>query len=323
MYKRLKSISAKIILLTSVILFTQIITAFTSLYYTKVVLNNIKHINELELPITRILNYSNILYSKVNHTEIPKNQRDIENIDSYLAALSLFNTNDINKNTIEKLNNILNELTKVSVKLTDTVVTADNKLTENLLRIFINNMSELNKITSDLTVVIENKKHKVSDMNQSIVQTIIFTSVLGFVLSIALAGLFLKFIQKEMRTSISKLKNAVQSTDNLSITLSKNSMALSSASQEQAAAIQESVSALSEMSSMISQTGQNAKYTLTTSEDALQKSFEGKQIMERMLFSMSSIQKSNVQLQELSQVIDDINTKTSVINDIVFKTQLL
>src|SRR5690606_33216547 len=90
-----------------------------------------------------------------------------------------------------------------------------------------------------------------------------------------------------------------------------------------AAAIQESVSSLSEMNSMISSTGQNVKLSLETAKDAHEKASEGKGVMEEMARAMSSIQKANQQLEDISRVIAAINEKANVINDIVFKTQLL
>jgi methyl-accepting chemotaxis protein len=95
------------------------------------------------------------------------------------------------------------------------------------------------------------------------------------------------------------------------------------ASIEQAAAIQESVSALTEMGSMIAQTSQNVALSRESSDATRALAENSKQTMERLAHSLSAIQKSNTQLQELQKVIEDINSKTAVINDIVFKTQLL
>jgi len=54
-----------------------------------------------------------------------------------------------------------------------------------------------------------------------------------------------------------------------------------------------------------------------------QKANNGMNVMNQMVESMSSIQQANQQLQQMSEIIQEIGNKTNVINDIVFKTQLL
>ena len=46
-------------------------------------------------------------------------------------------------------------------------------------------------------------------------------------------------------------------------------------------------------------------------------------IMTHLVTSVETIQKSNEQLQDISEIIVQINSKTTVINDIVAKTELL
>jgi methyl-accepting chemotaxis protein len=98
---------------------------------------------------------------------------------------------------------------------------------------------------------------------------------------------------------------------------------LAGSSNEQSAAAQETVSAISEMTSMISQTSEFTKSCedLANKIDVMTK--EGGGTMEHLVSSMELIQDSNVQLQEMSNIIEDVSKKTNVINDIVFKTQLL
>jgi methyl-accepting chemotaxis protein len=50
---------------------------------------------------------------------------------------------------------------------------------------------------------------------------------------------------------------------------------------------------------------------------------DGNRVMERLASSTEAINQANVQLHEMVDIIGEISAKTSVINDIVFKTQLL
>lgn len=99
--------------------------------------------------------------------------------------------------------------------------------------------------------------------------------------------------------------------------------ALSHSSSDQAAAVQETVASMAEMTSMISQTVDYAKDSLGLAQRVTERTEDGGRIMERMVSAMESIQQANEQLQDMANIINEISVKTAVINDIVFKTQLL
>jgi methyl-accepting chemotaxis protein len=101
------------------------------------------------------------------------------------------------------------------------------------------------------------------------------------------------------------------------------SQKVSAASAQQSATVQETVSASAEMNSMILQTNQAARSSLDLARSVSERTEEGKVIMQRMVTSMESIQQANAQLQNIATIITEITSKTAVINDIVFKTQLL
>ena len=133
-----------------------------------------------------------------------------------------------------------------------------------------------------------------------------------------------------MSTSMKKIIGHVEGLNRSNVSLGGTCVKLSGASEvlydsvkEQASAIQESVSALSEMGSMIQQTSKNAKLSLQVSCQVEERSQAGQEIMRKMSSAMIAIEKTNESLQDIAQVIHAINVKTGVINDIVFKTQML
>lgn len=140
---------------------------------------------------------------------------------------------------------------------------------------------------------------------------------LGF-LALATGG-SIKHISKEVEL----LTRSSTSLGSTCMTLGGASEVLSHSTKEQASAIQESVSALSEMASMIQQTAENAKRSLQSSVEVEERSHTGQEIMQRMTHSMGAIEQTNQSLQGIAQIIQTINVKAGVINDIVFKTQLL
>ncbi|MFZ4402578.1 MAG: methyl-accepting chemotaxis protein [Pseudobdellovibrionaceae bacterium] len=132
-----------------------------------------------------------------------------------------------------------------------------------------------------------------------------------------------KHIGRSFMTVSDRLEQNVAQTFEMGQQLGLASGSVAEASNEHSAAIQESISALSEIGSMVSQTVGSAKESLKSSQEVSTKSEEGREVMKDMVSSMASIQQANQQLQSISRIIQEINTKTAVINDIVFKTQLL
>lgn len=151
----------------------------------------------------------------------------------------------------------------------------------------------------------------------------IFGLLISLVVCLTLAFIIAKFIGRSFIAESSKLTDSSVTSHQLSKVLFESSDSVASATVEQSAGIQESVSALSEMGSMISQTATSAKTSMESAQKMNNKAKEGEHIMEEMMYSFRSIQEANQQLQKISSIIQEVSKKTNIINDIVFKTQLL
>lgn len=103
---------------------------------------------------------------------------------------------------------------------------------------------------------------------------------------------------------------------------------------EQAEAVQASSGANHEISSMVTKTAENAGRLATISESSVEAINAGKQQVQSMnesLFAMkeashqskTSIQSSLAELQEIVSYMKQIQTKTTIINEIAFQTKLL
>lgn len=123
--------------------------------------------------------------------------------------------------------------------------------------------------------------------------------------------------------SVAKLESEAQAASASSMHLASASQTVSSGSTEQAAAIQETGASMSEMASMVSRSSTQSMSSQQLARKVKERTDEGCQVMARMVDSMESIQEANAQLQNISNIINDISGKTNIINDIVGKTQLL
>ena len=171
------------------------------------------------------------------------------------------------------------------------------------------------KITSDLKPVFAKAK---SD-SWSMLQTCAF---------ITLAVLVLVFVMmlkpiKILNSITEQLTKAAKESHTTSKKLRDSSHSVSEASSEQSAAVQETVASMTEMNSMVTKTSDLVGKTDETSKELGDLAKDGSKIMEGMSGSMESIHSANEELNSMVDIINDISKKTNIINEIVFKTQLL
>lgn len=130
-------------------------------------------------------------------------------------------------------------------------------------------------------------------------------------------------LSRAFKGAVERLESEAIAAHASSSQLAAASSMVSSGSTEQAAAIQETGASMSEIASMIARSSSQAVRSQELAQKVTQKADEGCAVMERMVLSMESIHEANLLLQNISGVINEISTKTNVINDIVGKTQLL
>ena len=120
----------------------------------------------------------------------------------------------------------------------------------------------------------------------------------------------------------------------MSSEIAASSVSLSSGATDQAAAIEETSASMEEMSAMVASNSDNAKNSQTLAQQSQHSAERGKAVVQEMIQSisqidesnaqiMTQIQDSNRQISDIVNIINDIGTKTKVINEIVFQTKLL
>lgn len=130
-------------------------------------------------------------------------------------------------------------------------------------------------------------------------------------------------IMVPVRSAIGELNRSTDKVSIASSRLTSTSTNMSSSFQETAASLQETVSTMSEMNSMLGTTLDKTKETHSASNSVASEVYEGEATVREMVESMVQIQEANSKLDEIAKVIHAVSQKTQIINDIVFKTQLL
>jgi methyl-accepting chemotaxis protein len=153
---------------------------------------------------------------------------------------------------------------------------------------------------------------------------LVLTLVGAGVVASFLLGLFISnSITATMLRVSDQLSSGADEVTSAASEISSTSEQLSSSATEQASSLQETASSIEEMSSMIKQNSDNANRSSETARSGQESADKGKQVIVEMLEAMNSIDSANKEIGEVVKVIGQIGNKTKVIDDIVFKTQLL
>ncbi len=169
-------------------------------------------------------------------------------------------------------------------------------------------------------------------------KTLFFTILIIVLLVLLAVSLFTFFVikntVKEFMDIGSTLGGQSKNLDAASLGLSSQAEQLSQATTEQAASLQETSASIEEVSSMILTTKDNAQNSMHLVEKGMKIADDGLSLITNLKQGMNRISESNTSLLEkVSQsmnetesvllIIGEINTKTAIINDIVFQTRLL
>ncbi len=278
----------------------------------------------------------------------------------HIAIIGDFATkrsSELTKSDIQKLEGFvkdLNERLESHKKLADTI--EEKALLESLtkswnesyeqmkidLKYAENNNSKeayihYNAKTLPLFFITTERMEKLSKLNasgaiDSTKQGSYFTSLTNTIMvfivtiSVLIALMILNIIRKStgsITVAIENLKAQSVSTSQIANDLKKGSRSLSESVSEQASSVHETSAAINEITSMVNRTAENAKESTVVARAASEKAEEGQITMKKLVAAMETIQESNAQLQNIAVIINQINTKTAVINDIVSKTELL
>lgn len=149
------------------------------------------------------------------------------------------------------------------------------------------------------------------------------TVLVGFTIALLIGIYMASSISRTMSQVASQLSTGADEVTSAATEISSTAEQLSASAVEQASSLQETASSIEEMSSMVKQNASNAARSSETAKTGQETAGRGKQVILEMLGAMGEIDAANKEIGEVVKVIGQIGNKTKVIDDIVFKTQLL
>lgn len=160
---------------------------------------------------------------------------------------------------------------------------------------------------------------------------IMFIGVFG---GLGIGYFFAVSISRMLNEISGHLSSGSDTIANFTNEINAASITLNSSITQQAAALQQTTSAVEQTSASVVSNADNAKKSAEISEHSKTSVHNGKMAVDEVISSITEISmstekikeeidQSNKEIAEIVNVINEIGTKTKVINDIVFQTKLL
>ncbi|MGE4131927.1 MAG: methyl-accepting chemotaxis protein [Bdellovibrionales bacterium] len=140
-------------------------------------------------------------------------------------------------------------------------------------------------------------------------------------------ALIFYFISHSVTQSLGKISQSLGEVSRRMFSVSTeaagSSGKLAAASSQQITSTVESVTSMEQMKSKLGQTLRHSSEALRSSEQSHQEATNGQDAVDQVTQAMLQIERSYQELEALNEIVRMIREKTNVINEIVFKTQLL
>lgn len=145
---------------------------------------------------------------------------------------------------------------------------------------------------------------------------------------------FSRKIVENLNLTAVELQGLAHEVSNSANELNSLSGSLQSDIGNQVSAVQQTVATLDLVNEMVKKNSENVSSSQQDAEHAVKQTVMGQEIVEKMLVAVKQIesgnqdfvketQSNNTEISKIITLIEEVNTKTKVINDIVFQTKLL
>lgn len=183
-------------------------------------------------------------------------------------------------------------------------------------------------------IVAEKEVNEILKPVNEFLKRVVVISILIILVLVALGIYISNKLTSSIVESIETLRSVSEELNNDSVELSETATSLTNTAENQSRDLQSTVQAIDEITSTIDQNTNNAKNSANVSESSLNVVEKGQAVVKQMISAVNDINESNeillkgventnVKLSEIVNMISEIESKTKVINDIVFQTKLL
>ncbi|WP_412469866.1 MULTISPECIES: methyl-accepting chemotaxis protein [unclassified Halobacteriovorax] len=353
-----KNFKVKLILLCFFLSVVSIVISTVSYFGVSELSEQSSFFNENIIPRNSLLSEMDVSYQKtriqvrtLGLEDLDRRNREsaisntLKMIDNYeLAAnkLSRLISNAEEQKIFNELQVQWNDFKKVGGRAVELAKINNEKARSELQEIFLIHCPEaaenyqrvLDKYNERLSKEVLTSASVVSSTARSLQITLVVVSFIGIILGFSIGVAYASNISQKIKATITALTNTSRSLTKSAKSIASTSNELSLSSERQDSSLQESSSSLEEISSMVRMTADNAKVSNNLAQESLGKAAVGKKIVKKMIHSMNGIDSdidvmvgeftdNNKKMLHIVELINRIEERTQIINDIVFQTKLL
>ena len=331
----------RIIFLSTIMLFGLMTLAYVAYGKSKALMGQLNDVSQAQIPAVRNMTlidmYHDGLRSVVLDSLLTVNDKNYPHFFEINQDLKEFE--DGFKESIGALEGLdLRPETKKQIEASKPNIEAYIKLSQELVSLsskgfvlaakakmpeFDNQFKALEGDLEALGELILKDANRSRDEGKDVLKSIFMIAALSLGMSVFVAFYMIRRLNSQLNEVTGKLQKTVKVMFEEVQQLGEVSNTVAAASTQQNSAVHEAVASLSEISSMVSSTAETSKNSMKMAQTVTDLADQGKSVMEKVVQAMEMIEVSNRELQSIAHTIHEIDQKAAVINDIVFKTQLL
>ena len=349
------SIKIKTIIMSTVIMSLLVILGGAGIFAVEELGGSVLTLSKQSLPAVRNMTLVDMMHDGASATvyksivlgpqgkeeTLQEYKETFESMNTYIDEIEKLKLGGKIEATIGKAKEAIKKYQQDGQLVVDAAVAGDRAAADAALPQFIKSFDYLEQELGIIGEEIEKEAgsfselslEKSADLKQKMIYFVIFSVIVSALISL-MAYKFMAGLTTNLIGITQGLKNETEMIVDTSQSLASVAGKLSEASTQQAASLQETVASIDEISAMITRNSDSALTSAKMSEQSTTIAQKGKLKSEQMMDSIAAIssgneeiinqmQKSNSEITEIVQVIQDISQKTQVINDIVFQTKLL
>jgi len=242
---------------------------------------------------------------------------------------------------LERIIQLSKQTFETGVEMTQAYWTLGKEAGDKIMKRHETGLDDLSDVLEKkLSAVVSEALAREDKLNQSL------NSTIGHISTVVLSGLAILFLITSSALSFIwlRIKPVVTTTDSLgnlsnevrtvSTQISSSASSLSSIVSQLSQAVEQTSSALVEMTAMTSRSSDHSSEMKASADGVIQLAADAKSVFQELIQSMQDIKdandrsahelrESNSKVSALVRVIEEVDSKTRIINDIVFQTKLL
>jgi methyl-accepting chemotaxis protein len=247
---------------------------------------------------------------------VEKMKKTLDEFNSVLA------NSGIGEPALSKIQNNMKEYQAGFAKVASAVLKLGDKKIDVEAGLF-ETTSGVHELVVGISAIVDKQRNEFTEAKSRATRNLLVSAIILTILVSFIAIRLASSITRKIQGAVNVLSQLSAKTSEQGNRLKEESNRLNSASIQQAAATQETAASMTEMESMISSTADEAQKGNENVNNMNQIAEESEKSASHLQASMTELTQSKEDLEKVLEVIRGVSERTNMINDIVFKTQLL